>query len=356
MFDIIRAWFNRYFSDPEAVLLLVVLLVGFGLVIFMSGILAPVLVSIVLAYLLEWFVAGLQRWTIPRLPSVIIVYLAFLGLFAALIFVLLPLLWKQLTTLFDELPNAIVKTQLALNWLTRRFPEYFPEGETQALIASAVTDVKSWGKVVLTASLSSITSIITWVVYLVLVPLLVFFFLKDRETLIQWLVSFLPKKRGVLQKVTAEVNVQIGNYIRGKVAEIIIVGMATYIVFWFFNLQYAVLLASLVGLSVLIPYVGAVVITIPVALVAYLQWGVGSQFGYLLMVYLIVQGLDANILVPLLFSEAVNLHPVAIIVATLFFGGIWGFWGVFFAIPLATLVKALLNAWPKRGHDLGVKS
>jgi len=65
----------------------------------------------------------------------------------------------------------------------------------------------------------------------------------------------------------------------------------------------------------------------------------------MLIVHGIIQALDGNILVPLLFSEAVNLHPVAIISAVLLFGGIWGFWGVFFAIPLATLVKAVLSAW-----------
>ncbi|MNT53842.1 hypothetical protein D3C72_1909530 [compost metagenome] len=67
-----------------------------------------------------------------------------------------------------------------------------------------------------------------------------------------------------------------------------------------------------------------------------------------MVAYLVIQALDGNLLVPLLFSEAVNLHPVAIIIAVLVFGGLWGFWGVFFAIPLATLVKAVLNAWPKR--------
>ena len=60
-----------------------------------------------------------------------------------------------------------------------------------------------------------------------------------------------------------------------------------------------------------------------------------------------IQALDGNVLVPLLFSEAVNMHPVAIIAAVLVFGGIWGMWGVFFAIPLATLVKAILYAWPR---------
>ena len=70
------------------------------------------------------------------------------------------------------------------------------------------------------------------------------------------------------------------------------------------------------------------------------------------MVYGFIQFLDGNLLVPLLFSEVVNLHPVAIIVAVLLFGGIWGFWGVFFAIPLATLVKAVYNAWPQKDLDI----
>ena len=108
----------------------------------------------------------------------------------------------------------------------------------------------------------------------------------------------------------------------------------------------AALLGLLVGLSVIIPYIGATLVTLPVALVGFFQWGLTADFYYMLAVYLVIQALDGNVLVPLLFSEAVNLHPVAIILAVLFFGGIWGMWGVFFAIPLATLIKAVINAWP----------
>lgn len=345
--QMIQRWFNRYFSDPEAVLLLFILVFGFSLIIFFGGILAPVLAGVVIAYLLEWLVSHLQEWKVPRLPAVIIVFSGFLGILFFALMGLVPLFWKQMAALFDELPQMVSKVQQTLLLLSERFPDFFSKEQLWEMVNSMGSDIRNWGKVVVTASVSSITGIITWIVYLILVPLLVFFFLKDRNQLTQWLAHFLPKKRGVLQKVSLEVNQQIGNYIRGKVVEIICVGVATYLVFWFFGLQYSVLLASLVGLSVLIPYVGAVVITIPVILVAYLQWGWNPTFGYLMLFFLIVQGLDANILVPLLFSEAVNLHPVAIIVATLFFGGIWGFWGVFFAIPLATLVKAVINAWPK---------
>jgi len=140
---------------------------------------------------------------------------------------------------------------------------------------------------------------------------------------------------------------QIGNYVRGKVLEILIVGIVSYIAFLWLGLDYAALLAMVVGLSVLIPYIGATIVTIPVALIAYVQWGVSSEFYSLMIAYGIIQALDGNVLVPLLFSEAVNLHPVAIIVAVLFFGSLWGLWGVFFAIPLATLIKAVMNAWPK---------
>jgi putative permease len=81
-------------------------------------------------------------------------------------------------------------------------------------------------------------------------------------------------------------------------------------------------------------------------MVAFFQWGFTNEFYYVFGVYALIQTLDGNVLVPLLFSEVVNLHPVAIILAVLFFGGIWGLWGVFFAIPLATLIKAIIYAWP----------
>ena len=175
---------------------------------------------------------------------------------------------------------------------------------------------------------------------------MVFFFLKDKDRIVTWITNFLPDDRRLLTQVWHDVDLQIGNYVRGKFIEIMIVWVVTYITFEFMQLQFSMLLAVTVGLSVLIPYIGAVVATIPVAIIAFFQWGFGSEFAYLLIAYTIIQGLDGNFLVPVLFSEVVDLHPVAIIVSILIFGGLWGFWGVFFAIPLATLVQAVLKAWP----------
>ena len=148
---------------------------------------------------------------------------------------------------------------------------------------------------------------------------------------------------------------QLGNYIRGKFVEVFILGATSYITFATLDLNYAVLLAVFMGLQVIIPYVGATLVTFPVLGVAFFQWGLnGDEFMYIAIAYTIIQTIDGIVLVPLLFSEAVNLHPAAIIVAILFFGGLWGFWGVFFAIPLATLVKAVTSAWPRLDEKMHI--
>jgi putative permease len=133
--------------------------------------------------------------------------------------------------------------------------------------------------------------------------------------------KFLPKERGLAAQVWQEMDQQIGNYVRGKFVEIFIVGAVTYVTFLVLGLNYALLLAVLVGISVIIPYIGAAAVTIPVALIAYFQWGWGPDFIWVIVAYGVIQALDGNLLVPVLFSEAVNLHPVAIIVAVLVFGG-----------------------------------
>ena len=180
--------------------------------------------------------------------------------------------------------------------------------------------------------------------------MLVFFFMKDKDRIIGWFNQYLPRERNLSMRVWREVDMQIGNYVRGKFIEILILLSASYVTFTLMDLNYALLLAVLMGISVIIPYVGATLVTIPVVMVAFFEWGVTDEFWYLLLAYAIIQAVDGVVLVPLLFSEVVNLHPVAIIVAILFFGGLWGFWGVFFAIPLATLVKAVLTAWPRLGE------
>ncbi|MCO8312709.1 AI-2E family transporter [Pseudomonas mandelii] len=348
MFKVLRDWIQRYFSDEEAVVLAVLLFLAFTAVLTLGGMLAPVLAGMVLAYLMQGLVVALERLRVPGGAAVGLVFALFMGLLLVFIVVVVPLLWHQLITLFNELPGMLAKWQSLLLLLPERYPHLVSDEQVLQAIEVARGEIGKFGQWALTFSLSSLPLLVNIMIYLVLVPILVFFFLKDREMIGQWVRGYLPRERALITRVAQEMNRQIANYIRGKVIEIFICGGVTYIAFVALGLNYSALLALLVGVSVVVPYVGAVVVTVPVLLIALFQWGWSDQFIYLMAVYGIIQTLDGNVLVPLLFSEAVNLHPVAIICAVLLFGGLWGFWGVFFAIPLATLFKAVLDAWPRK--------
>ncbi|MGH1462528.1 MAG: AI-2E family transporter [Neptuniibacter sp.] len=347
MRKIFSKWIDRYFSDEEALLLFVLLAGALVIILTLGKALAPVFAGIILAFLMQGGVNRLRQLNIPHLLSVILMFLAFVGGLASLILIVMPLAWKQSVNLFNELPGIMSEIQSVLLLLPQQYPEFISEERVLELIDLAATELSKMGQLLVTFSLNSITSIIALLIYLVLVPILVFFFLKDGGSITSWWVSFLPEKRDMMTQVWNEMDDQIANYIRGKAIEIIVVGVVTYITFFFLGINYAALLGILVGLSVLIPYIGAALVTLPVALIGFFQWGWSGDFMYLMIAYAIIQALDGNVLVPLLFSEAVNLHPVAIIVAVLVFGGLWGFWGLFFAIPLATLFKAIVSAWPK---------
>lgn len=345
---IISDWFQRFFDDPQTVILTVVLVLGASVILIMGQDLAPVLASLVIAYLLEGVVQLLQRrLRLPRLLATVVVFVLFIAFVLFLLLGLLPLTSRQLTQLVQQLPTMIVKGQQLLLSMPALYPEFITEAQVLEVINTIRAEIAGLGQQVLSWSLAAGMGFITIIIYLVLVPLLVFFFLKDKELILDWIHGFLPHDHTLAQQVWREVDQQMGNYVRGKFLEILVVWVATYLAFVYMNLQFAMLLALMVGLSVIVPYIGAVVVTVPVALVAFFQWGWSSEFLWLLGVYLIIQGLDGNVLVPLLFSEVVDLHPIAIITAVLVFGGLWGFWGVFFAIPLATVVQSILKAWPR---------
>lgn len=344
MFDMISRWYKRRFSDPHAASLVAILLVGFITIYFLGHLLAPFLVAIVLAYLLEWPVSQLVKVGTPRLLAVGLVLILFVGIMILAMFGLLPTIWNQVGNLINDIPTMYAGFQKFLKAIPEQYPELANLEIVEAILANTKSKVLGLGETVVKGSLASLVNIAALAVYTILVPLLIFFLLKDKEEMMRILSGLLPQNRRLATKVWQEMNLQIANYIRGKVVEILIVGAASYLTFVILDLRYAALLGVAVGLSVLIPYIGAVAVTVPVAIVGLFQWGITPEFYWLLAAYGIIQALDGNVLVPVLFSEAVNLHPVAIIVAVLVFGGLWGFWGVFFAIPLATLVKAVWNA------------
>lgn len=200
-----------------------------------------------------------------------------------------------------------------------------------------------------TKLMPSVVNLFTWAVYLIIVPIFTFLMLYNKDVLKKRATLFiLPNNQVLMRKFWPSLHQQIAGYIRGKLLHILIITIANSIAFKLLNVNYALLLGVGVGLSVVIPYVGAVIIAIPVVLVAIFQFGFSESLIWVLVIYTLIQLLDSNVLTPMLFSKAMNLDAFSILAAILIFGGLWGFWGVFFAIPLATFIKTIVMQWPNK--------
>ena len=339
----LKHWLERQLADTQMVALLVSLLTIFGLLTLFGKMLAPLLVAIALAYVLDGVVELLCRCRIPRLLSIVLVAIAAVLFVMFGVLSVLPLLSGQVGRLVAQAPHLVEGLRHWLHSVQMAHAGWINPDFLQQIVALLAGKMQEWGSAFFSFSLSSIPGLITFLVYVVLVPVLVFFLLRDKHVLIGWAQRFLPSERTLVKRVWGEVDVQIGNYIRGKFWEMCIVGVASWLVLWVCGHQYALLLGVLTGLSVWIPFVGAAVVAVPVVALSFFQWGLSDATLYALLAYGVVQLLDANLLVPWMFAEVVNLHPIAIVVAILVFGGLWGVLGVFVAIPMAALVQSVLR-------------
>ena len=314
MKQVIHKWLEQYFGNEEAVLLTAILVVSLVVIATLGTVLGPAFTALILAFLLQGLVNSLRGFGLSPGLAIITTYLLFVLGFIAVLVILIPIVGRQTSLLLGELPNMVGKLrELMVTW-PDKYSDYITPDQFQMIWGRVSEEMANLAEQVLSLSLSSFPGLMGIMIYLFLVPLLVLFMLKDKDVLIGFLSNMLPQERTVMTTIWSEMDIQFANYVRGKAIEILIVGTVSFAAFLLLDLNYAALLALLVG------------------------------YGF-------IQFLDGNVLVPLLFSEVVNLHPVAIIIAVLLFGGIWGFWGVFFAIPLATLVKAIYNAWPRNEDD-----
>tara|TARA_B100000927_G_scaffold246656_1_gene209669 strand:- start:68 stop:1132 length:1065 start_codon:yes stop_codon:yes gene_type:complete len=346
MFDQVNTLLKKIFSNEESVIFSL-LLVTFILVLYLfGGLLTPFFISLILAYLLIGLSKNFIKFGLSELASLILSYIIFLLTGLGFLVWLIPLIFQQTQAFFLEVPSLLNNFRGYVESLVQSNQELISSDQISSFFTELFGRLSSLSQSVLDASISGIQDTVVFSIYLITIPVIVFFFLFDKEKLIDGFLILLPKKREMLSDVWIEMDDQLSNYVWGKGLEILIVGFAAALIFGIMGLNYTALLSIIVGFSVLIPFVGAFLATIPVIVIALLQFGIGFDFYVIVGLYFLLQALDGNLLVPILFSDAVKLHPVVIMLAVFVFGGIFGFWGAFFSIPLATFIKAIWNSWP----------
>ena len=338
---------HRYLSNEESVAFLL-LLIGLALAFyFFSQALMPLLISLVVVFLLLDPIRLCARYLrLSYKLAAIVVYLLFLGALVTLFIYVLPNIISQLQVFAGQIAPMV---EFFNGWLNKQmlaYPEFFSTQDSTEILQTLTNRIGSIGQDFVASLLLSVNTAVAYLIYFVLVPVMVFFILMDKDQLGAFVGRLLPTKRDFMRQVWAQMQTQASNYVRGKFIEVVVIGVISFVVFWLLDLQFALLLGLAVGLSVVIPYVGAALVTVPVVLVALFQFGATEQFWWVVGWYAAIQIFDGNILVPWMFSEAVNLHPLTIILAVLVFGSLWGVLGVFFAIPLATFIKVIAANWP----------
>ena len=345
MITFLKNFFQKYFYDDEHYAAVFFLFIGLIVLYFFGGILAPILISILIAYLLNGLMTFLENKGNSKILSLSMT-LIFFSIFYFSIFLLFPFLSRQILLLVSDIPQIFETVNLFLSSQLKEYSDIFSENQINEVLANSLNYIPTILQNALLQLNSGFSTIMNAILYLIIIPFLVFFLLKDKDYFLENLKLFLPNKRELLSKIWTDLNLQLYGYLKGKGLEMLIVALVTAMVFSFQGVNYSIILALLIGLSVLIPYVGAILVTIPVIIIGLFQWGLDSSFYIYLFSYLLIQALDGNVLMPLLLGREVKLHPVYIITAVLIFGGIWGFWGLILAIPIATFLRAIVVAWP----------
>ena len=302
MIEHINKLFKRIFNNEETVIFSLVIVSVLILFSLFAAILTPFIISVVVAYLLVGLQKKIQSYNISESLSAIFAFSIFIIVGAAMFMWLIPLIYVQLQSFVLDLPRLFDEFINFMTTLSVTFPDLVNSDQISLFFQSVSSELSSITQNLVKSSIAGIQSTISVLLYIILFPILVYFFFFDRKNIINGLTKIIPGDRTMLSKVWSEMDVQLSNYVRGKALEIIIVGLLAAILFYSFGLKYAALLAFLVGISALIPYVGAFLVTIPIVVIGLLQFGLSSQFYLLLGLYILLQFVDGNILVPIILS------------------------------------------------------
>ena len=350
-----QAWVRWRRTGLVAAAMLVVL----GLLYIARGALFPFIISIVLAQLLypsvvflEDRMPGRRRSpAVARVVSILLIYLAFVGTVAGVLYLTIPPLFHDAQELARTLPDLYERSRATVESWSREFTERIPS-ELRARIEEAVAgggDVLADAALgILGRTISGVSNAITLVIGLAVVPFFLFYLLKDREQVVGGLYTMLPPTgRRHTRNVVLILNEVVGSYVRAQLLSATIVGVLVFVGLTILGIEFAAVLGLAAGLFGLIPIIGPVLGAVPGLLVALASSP--EKIIWVALVYLAVQLVENNLIAPRVQGRAVRLNP-AIIMATLVLASeVAGLWGVIVAVPLVAATRDVFvyfyNEW-----------
>ena len=340
-------------SDSQKWFMLAVLTFGGWLIYLLAPVLTPFLVSALLAYLGDPLVDRLEKHKISRTLGVVVVFFVMTLIVLILLLVMIPMMEKQISVMIVKIPQAIDNFQNIVLPKIAQFAGFeTPTLDTSAFKRAIMGNWQSlsgamggmFGKLT-----QSGLKVINWLAFLVLIPVVTFYLLRDWDLMIARIHDLLPRRiEPTVTSLAKECNGVLAEFFRGQVSLMIVLAIIYTIGLMIVGLDVAFLIGMLAGLVSFVPYLGFIVGIVVASIAAVMQFNDVIHIVYVAIVFGIGQALEGMVLSPLLVGDRIGLHPVAVIFAVMAGGQLFGFFGVLLALPVAAIIVVILRHW----HEL----
>jgi len=333
-----------FFADSRLWAWSAIALAALAVVWLLAPILAPFLAGAILAYILDPLVERLSGRRVRRTLAVVLVLLLALALLAALALVVVPLFYKELRLLGERLPGFLLWfNQNAAPWLRDNLGlELQLDVATVRQLAAELMSGDFAAQLFGSLKIGGL-ALVAFLMNLILVPVVLFYLLRDWHTLIGRAERLIPRPlHARALKIVREVDAVLAEFLRGQVLVILVMTLYYVAALWLARLEFALPIGIITGVLVFIPYVGAITGLVLGTIAALMQFGELGAVAWVWLAFVLGQALEGMVVTPLLVGDRIGLHPVAVIFALLAFGHVFGFFGVLLALPAsAALLVAL---------------
>lgn len=307
---------------------------------FLWHVLAPFVIACFLAYLLYPIIEKIHSYGIPKGIAILLIYLLFFGGGAYLSYRLYPVTMIQLRDFKEQLPQLLEMYESAIFELYET-TSFLPE-TVHDKIDQVITGIEQKLESLTGKLIGGITKIFDMIVFITVLPVIVFYFLKDYEKIKKYGLKYIPNKyQLMIKQIVRGIDVSLGNYIRGQLLVCLFVSVAAYLIFELLNMDYSLLLAIIMGLTNIIPYFGPIIGAVPVVAIALTISG--KMVIFVLIAVFGIQLIEGNLISPYIVGKSIDIHPIAIIFVLLLGGKLAGVIGMILAVPLLTILREIIR-------------
>ena len=312
-----------------------------------ANILAPFFIAFIIAYILQPLIDN--SWLKDKLPRSIVscgVFIIFLGAFILSLIILLPIIYHQISLLISKIP-------IYKHYLQSELAPVFT-AKIHSIDPSIANKIKDSFKTIIDSAFTTIVLIINniWsytmatiniMTIILLVPVILFYFLRDWPKMIKTLENLLPARgKGKIREIFSSINELLSAYIRGQFNVCLLLSGFYWVGLSIIGLDSSLLLGILSGFLIIVPFIGTLISFSFTMIIGYFTWGL-AKLSYIIILYVAGYIIESYILTPKIIGDKIGLHPLWIMFAVFACGSLFGLIGIFFAIPIAGIIKVLLK-------------